>query len=105
MFGNGYIAKNNVHALAPRETNEPPELPFEYLYCEDVIAEKKSQGSVAEKLAFFKKVNDVLEKLPGLDCSACGMQNCRVMAEGIVKGERSLADCTILSVKEKSNDA
>ena len=105
MFGNGYIAKNNVHALAPRETNAPPELPFELLYCEDVIVEKKSQVSVAEKLAFFKKVNEILEKLPGLDCSACGMQNCRIMAEGIVKGERELSDCRILTAKERTNDS
>ena len=100
MFGNGYLAKNNVHALAPMETKGPPELPFELLYCEDVIAEKKKQESVAEKMAFFKQVNEVLEKLPGLDCSACGMQNCRIMAEGIVRGERKLDDCRILSVKE-----
>ena len=64
------------------------------------LAEKKKQESVAEKMAFFKQVNEVLEKLPGLDCSACGMQNCRIMAEGIVRGERKLDDCRILSVKE-----
>ncbi|MBO4235042.1 MAG: 4Fe-4S binding protein [Firmicutes bacterium] len=105
MFGNGYLAKNNIHALSPKDVKEPPELPFELLYCEDVIVEKKSQVSVAEKMAFFKKVNEVLEQLPGLDCSACGMQTCRVMAESIIKGERKLDDCRILSAKEKSNDA
>ena len=102
MFGNGYLAKNNVHSLAPREMNTPPELPFELLYCEDVIVEKKSQVSVAEKMTFFKQVNEVLEKLPGLDCSACGMQNCRIMAESIIKGERKLDDCIIGRKKEKA---
>ena len=100
MFGNGYLTKNNVHALAPVEGKAPADLPFDLLYCEDVIIEKKSQESVTEKLKFFQKVNEMLEHLPGLDCSACGLQTCRVMAESIVRGERELKDCRILTAKE-----
>ena len=56
-----------------------------------------------EKLAFFQKVNDQLELLPGYDCSACGMQTCRIMAEAIVNGTKQLDDCHILhSMKEKN---
>lgn len=105
VFGNGYIAKNNVHALAPKEMNEPPKLPFDLLYCEEVLAEKKSGENIAEKLSFFKQVNDMLEHLPGLDCSACGLQTCRIMAEEIVKGNRKLSDCRIISSKESADES
>jgi Na+-translocating ferredoxin:NAD+ oxidoreductase RNF subunit RnfB len=41
-----------------------------------------------------------LEKLPGYDCGACGYPSCRVMAEEIVAGNSTLADCRIIHVKE-----
>ncbi|MBV1710321.1 MAG: hypothetical protein KMY54_10760, partial [Erysipelothrix sp.] len=44
--------------------------------------------------------NYVLEKLAGYDCGACGYPSCRVMAEEIVAGNSTLADCRIIHVKE-----
>ena len=48
-----------------------------------------------DRLRFFKVVNEVLEKLPGYDCSACGLQTCRRMAEEICAGHKTLEDCRI----------
>ncbi len=39
----------------------------------------------------------VLSKLPGLDCGDCGSESCAHMAERIVRGERSIQDCVVLS--------
>jgi Na+-translocating ferredoxin:NAD+ oxidoreductase RNF subunit RnfB len=49
---------------------------------------------------WFKTVNAQLELLPGYDCSACGMQTCRLMAEEIAEGRKTLRDCRVLAAME-----
>ena len=100
MFGNSYITKNNIEALCADGRSAVPEVPFDHMYTEHMLLPKEEQQNLVEKLSFFKKVNDELEHLPGLDCSACGLKTCRIMAEEIVKGSRTLADCRILSARE-----
>lgn len=48
----------------------------------------------------IKKVEEIKQKLPSLDCGACGSPSCQVMAEDIVLGETTLNDCMVL-FKEK----
>jgi len=55
-------------------------------------------------LSKMKKIDTITEKLPGLDCSACGSPTCRVLAEDIVKGKASLSDCIILQRKRKRGE-
>ena len=43
-----------------------------------------------------KKVDDILERIRGHDCSVCGAPTCRTFAEDVVKGEASLDDCLLL---------
>ena len=66
-----------------------------------LIDEIKDDRSIQEKLQFFSKVNAQLDKLPGYDCTACGLPSCRVMAEEIVNGNKVLSDCKILVRKEQ----
>ena len=60
--------------------------------------------SFKEKMQYFNRVNEVLEHLPGYDCSACGMQTCRIMAEEIAKGRKDLSNCRILSAIKGGSD-
>lgn len=39
------------------------------------------------KVEADKRVQGVKERLPGLDCGACGFPGCEAFAEGIIEGE------------------
>ena len=104
LYGSGYTARNNIQALSESPKAENVIIPFEDLYCEDMFLTKEEQHNLIEKLAFFAKVNDELEHLPGLDCNACGMPSCRIMAEEIIKGNMKRSDCRILAAKDENND-
>ena len=41
----------------------------------------------------MEAVNDILKKLPGMDCGACGAPNCRALAEDIVQDQADQMDC------------
>jgi Na+-translocating ferredoxin:NAD+ oxidoreductase RNF subunit RnfB len=43
-----------------------------------------------------QKVDEILERIKGHDCSVCGAPTCRTFAEDVVKGEASLDECLLL---------
>ncbi len=47
-----------------------------------------------------KKVERILDHLPGLDCGDCGKESCRAMAEAIVGGRDDISNCVVLSAGE-----
>lgn len=49
-----------------------------------------------------KQREEILKKLPGKNCSACGAPDCRTLAEDIVLGYASIDDCLFLTL-EKNN--
>ena len=44
----------------------------------------------------LQKVDEILERIKGHDCSVCGAPTCRTFAEDVVKGEASLDECLLL---------
>ena len=105
LFGNSYLYRNNVYPLTKNETSDITSLPFDDIYSDFISLNAEDKRSFKEKMAFFAKVNEQLEKLPGYDCSACGLQTCRIMAEEIAKGNKTLDNCHILALaKEKENE-
>lgn len=106
LWGNSYLTKNNIHALTDTSRKKPAEIEFDDLYTADLSKSADDKRSFQEKMEFFSKVNEQLEKLPGYDCSACGMQTCRNMAEEIVRGNKTINDCRIhAAMKEKVKHA
>lgn len=106
VWGSSYLTKNNIHALTKDAFIEPMKLPASYIYNDDVCKTKEDTRSFQERVAFYQRVNAVLDELPGYDCSACGLQTCRRMAEEIVKKNRTLNDCQIkvAMMKEDSDE-
>ncbi len=43
------------------------------------------------------EIEDILERLPGLDCGSCGSPNCRTLAEDIVRGYADETDCIFVT--------
>ena len=103
LWGNSYLVKHNIEALTKDGTRPPMELPVEEL--EGTVISEKSDDfhSLKEKLSFFSQVNEILERLPGFDCSACGVRTCRIMAEEIAKGNKHLEDCRVLLAVKKGS--
>ncbi len=46
-----------------------------------------------ESIAMMQKVEEITERLPGLDCGCCGAPTCRALAEDVVRGQASEKDC------------
>jgi len=44
----------------------------------------------------IRKVDELLERIKGHDCSVCGAPTCRTFAEDVVKGEADLDECLLL---------
>lgn len=47
----------------------------------------------ADSLEKMEKVEDILERLPGLDCGSCGAPTCKALAEDIIRGIANEKDC------------
>lgn len=44
----------------------------------------------------MSELEEIAQKLPGIDCGACGAPTCRALAEDIVMNRASYADCLLL---------
>lgn len=98
---NPYIAKTRLRKLrkyAPVSCNSLPteEIPPYFFIegelepCDDVM---KLADNVAEAMMRMKRMNELLEVFPGLDCGTCGTPGCRCLAEDIVRGFAKEDDC------------
>lgn len=103
LWGNSYLVENNIFKLYNVCDKKMSNIPFEDIYS-NFETEAKDNRSMKEKLKYFELVNIQYDKLPHYDCGACGFPSCRIMAEEITKGNRTLDDCHIIaSLKEKHN--
>ena len=102
LWGNSFLATNNIDALCARNVKPAADLPFDEIYTDEYGRDDDDKRSFMERTRFFKAVNEEFERLPGYDCSACGMQTCRIMAEEIVKGNRTEDDCRVMKTLKET---
>ncbi len=98
---NPYISKSRLTKLrkyAPVSCNNITidGVPEEFLHkikiepANDVM---KLADNVSEAMTRMKKMNELLDVFPGLDCGTCGAPTCRALAEDIVRGFAKEDDC------------
>lgn len=58
-------------------------------------------NDMAKALMMAEEIDILLEKLPGIDCGACGAPDCHALAEDIVRGMASFEDCIIAARQKK----
>ncbi len=63
----------------------------------------KLDENLQEALRKMGELESINDKLPGLDCGACGAPSCRALAEDIVRGKSHETDC-IFKLREKVRD-
>ena len=55
----------------------------------------------------LRKMNEIYERLPALDCGACGSPSCRALAEDVVRGKARMTDCIFIlrrKIKRLANE-
>ena len=55
---------------------------------------------IFEAMEMASRMDEILDDLPHLDCGSCGSPSCRDLAEDIVRGFASEADC-IFKIRER----
>ncbi len=94
---NNFVAQSRIKRLCRElpEENEtiPPEIPRLWdgapVY-RPVMELNKDLGKAME---MAMAIEELAERLPGLDCGSCGSPSCRALAEDIVRGYAQETDC------------
>ena len=60
----------------------------------------KLADKVEDAMRMMQEVDAICERLPKLDCGACGAPTCRALAEDVAKGLARDTDCIILMRQE-----
>ncbi len=109
-FENPYVARSRIKTLSAKIKDIAP--------CSDYAQEYIDDGSVLfsqpilprpvlkiddDMVAAMRKleqIEEITERLPGLDCGSCGSPSCHAMAEDIVRGDAKEMDC-IFKLRDK----
>ncbi|MBR2068036.1 MAG: 4Fe-4S binding protein, partial [Solobacterium sp.] len=70
LWGNSFAIQNNIDKLA-QNRKLPSDYPIEDIYTDRFYPQEEEKLSFKERIAFYNKVNEILNQLPGYDCSAC----------------------------------
>ncbi len=110
VFESKFVGETRIRNICDRIDfeNELIEKYSEYEKSGVAIAKKQLESLDVLKLDQDRKVamqkvaqiEDLIKKLPGMDCGSCGAPSCRALAEDIVRGFATELDC-IFILKEK----
>ena len=71
----------------------------------EILDLKKESSVIAELALEFverkRKIEEILNQLPGLNCGKCGYSSCEEMARKIYEGNANLEDCRVLEARSK----
>ncbi len=104
VFENCYVAKNNIQRLF-KKINEESEKSVRKAFSDDEyqamlfdapikpVLVSRLSDDMEKAMAMMQQMEAIEERLPGLDCGACGSPTCKTMAEDIVRGFARETDC------------
>ena len=64
----------------------------------------KLDNNFSEALKKLAEIERVFQKLPKINCGACGAPTCHAFAEDIVKGITTIEECVVLKSKMKGGN-
>jgi iron only hydrogenase large subunit-like protein len=109
---NGFISKNRIRDLVRRLPAEAPDKDAlraeldalrDELYFDAEIAPIKAMQldpDLQKALEKMDRIEEIRQRLPGLDCGSCGSPTCQALAEDIVLGFAHETDCVFV-LKER----
>lgn len=99
---NPYIAKAKIRKLKrpmPESRNELGEdIPDYMVWDTDLEFSPVMQlGSTPqESFKMYAQIEEIMQKLPDLDCGSCGAPTCLTFAEDVARGRATVSDCVVL---------
>lgn len=99
---NPFIARVRVAKLGQRLNKGPVSdiiVPEEALVLRQSLSPRpflQLDSNIEVALKKLGELEQLVSRLPMLDCGACGAPHCRALAEDIVRGTASLSDCVFL---------
>jgi iron only hydrogenase large subunit-like protein len=112
---NGFISRNRIRdlvrklpAVMPDENISRAEMEAlgDQLYFDEPIEPIKAMQldpDLQKALTMMDQIEEIRQRLPGLDCGSCGSPTCQTLAEDIVLGQAHETDCLIV-LKERVRD-
>ena len=103
---NGFVARSRIKTMC----EEMEEYGIDISDVAEINWDKKPKRSKAmylsedifEAMDMAQRMEDIYERLPHLDCGSCGSPSCRDLAEDIVRGIATEADCIFSGKNNKS---
>ena len=102
-FENSHVAKAAIRKLVRKmpsvhpDAAVPPSMLTKYPMKNDQPIEPSDalrlDDNIVAAMQKMKRMNEILETLPGYDCGSCGSPTCKAFAEDIVRGYASEMDC------------
>ena len=102
-FENNFVSKNAIRHLVEQmpavhpDTDVPISMLTKYaMRCDEPFRENHAvqlDENRAEAMRKMKRMNEIIERLPGYDCGSCGSPTCAAFAEDIVRGFCTEMDC------------
>ncbi len=102
-FENGYIAKNTIRKLASLISSDHPDVKVDVSYLTKYKINREStllpngamrlDEDITSALKKMDQIDQVVSRLPGYDCGACGSPTCKAFAEDIIRGYCREMDC------------
>jgi iron only hydrogenase large subunit-like protein len=68
----------------------------------EALPPRRLDEDISHAIQRMKKCDQILARLPGIDCGACGAPSCQAFAEDVVLGEAESTACTFLCFQELS---
>jgi len=99
---NPFVARARLARLSqrlPKEDAPSAELPAEVLELKQSLGPRpflQLDNDVDIALQKLGQLEEIVAKLPMLDCGSCGAPHCRALAEDIVRGNATLTDCDFM---------
>ena len=97
---NTYVAKEIIRQICRKNTNPATKMETDCQWQDfkwelPLVYQRALSLDAKPEVAMLKleAVDDILKKLPGMDCGACGAPNCRALAEDIVQDLADQMDC------------
>lgn len=85
------IAGSHLDGAVPEDAYWTHEVEFEPVF--------RLGANPRESMEMMRKIDEITELLPGLDCGSCGAPSCRALAEDVVRGVANERDCIHLLKK------
>ncbi len=98
---NPFVARARIKTLRkylPMSPNKLADGDNKNMFWESVLeysAIYRLDEDVGKAINLMKRIDRIVDRLPGLDCGSCGAPTCRAFAEDVVMGKADESDCII----------